>query len=58
MDTALSYLISAAIIAFGVWIVVGTLTAGSPMAWTFAGLVPMVVGSLRLYQVVSGVKSA
>jgi hypothetical protein len=53
MDTALSYLISAGIIAFGVWIVVGTVTAGSPMAWTFMGLVPMVVGSLSLYQVVS-----
>jgi hypothetical protein len=55
MDTALSYLISAGIIAFGVWIVVGTVTAGSPMAWT---LVPIVVGSISLYQVVSGVKSA
>jgi hypothetical protein len=57
MDAALSYLISAGIIAFGVWIVVGTVTAGS-MTWTFAGLVPMVVGSISLYQVVSGVKSA
>ena len=37
MDTALSYLISAGIIAFGVWIVVGTVTAGAPMAWTFMG---------------------
>jgi len=58
MDTALSYLISAGIIAFGVWIAVGTVTAGSPMAWTFTGLVPMVVGSISLYQVVSRVKSA
>jgi len=58
MDTAFSYLISAGIIAFGVWIVVGTVTAGSPMAWTFTGLVPMVVGTISLYQVVSGVKSA
>jgi hypothetical protein len=58
MDTALSYLISAGIIAFGVWIAVGTVTAGSPMAWTFMGLVPIVVGSLSLYQVVSGAKSA
>jgi hypothetical protein len=57
MDTALSYLISAGIIAFGVWIVVGTVTAGSPMAWTFAGLVPTVVGSISLYQAVSGVES-
>jgi hypothetical protein len=46
------------IIAFGVWIVVGTVTAGSPMAWTFAGLVPTVVGSISPYQAVSGVESA
>ena len=58
MDTELSYLISAGIIAFGVWIAVGTVTAGSPMAWTFTGLVPIVVGSISLYQVVSGDKSA
>jgi hypothetical protein len=58
MDTALSYLISAGIIAFGVWIVAGTVAAGSPMAWTLIGLVPMVVGSVSLYQVVSDVKTA
>jgi hypothetical protein len=58
MDTALSYLISAGIIAFGVWIVAGTVTAGSPMAWTLTGLLPMVVGSVSLYQVVSDVKTA
>ena len=57
MDTALSYLISAVIIAFGVWIVVGTVTTGSPLAWTLSGLLPLLVGSISLYQVVS-VKSA
>jgi hypothetical protein len=55
MDATLSFLISAGIMAFGVWIVVGTVIAGSPMAFT--GLVPMVVGSISLYQVVSGGKS-
>jgi hypothetical protein len=58
VDTALPYLISAGIIAFGIWIVVGIVTAGSPTAWTFAGLVPTVVGSISLYQAVSGVESA
>jgi hypothetical protein len=58
MDKALSYLISAGIIAFGVWIVVGTVTTGSPLAWTLSGLLPLLVGSISLYQVVSGVKSA
>jgi hypothetical protein len=58
MDATLSFLMSAGIMAFGVWIVVGTVIAGSPMPWTFTGLVPMVLGSISLYQVVSGVKSA
>ena len=58
MDATLSFLISAGIMAFGVWIVVGTVIAGSPMAWRFTGLVSMVVGSISLYQVVNGVKSA
>ncbi len=31
MDTMLSLLISAGIIAFGVWIVAGTIAAGSPL---------------------------
>jgi hypothetical protein len=53
MDKALSYLISAVIIAFGVWIVVGTVTTGSPMAWTLSGLLPLLVGSISLYQVVT-----
>src|SRR5258707_11365933 len=34
MDMVLSFLISAGIIAFGVWVVVGTITAGWPLAWT------------------------
>jgi hypothetical protein len=54
MDTALSYLISAGIFALGVWIAVGTFTAGSPTAWTFMGPLLIIVGSISLYQVVSG----
>jgi hypothetical protein len=34
MDTTLSLLISAGIIAFGVWVVAGTIAAGSPLTWT------------------------
>jgi hypothetical protein len=36
MDTVLSLLISAGIIAFGIWIVVSTITAG--WGWTLPGL--------------------
>ena len=46
MDTVLSILISAGIIAFGVWVVAGT-TAGWP--WTLMGLLAVMVGLLSLY---------
>ena len=49
MDTVLSLLISVGIIAFGVWIVAGTLAAGSPSAWTLMGLVTVIVGLISLY---------
>jgi hypothetical protein len=46
MDTVLSFLISAGIIAFGVWVVAGTITA---WPWTLMGLLAVIVGLLRLY---------
>jgi len=48
MDMVLSFLISAGIIAFGVWVVVGTITAGWPLAWTIMGLFPILVGVFSL----------
>ena len=47
MDTVLSFLISAGIIAFGVWVVAETITAGWP--WTLMGLLVVTVGLLSLY---------
>jgi hypothetical protein len=47
MDTVLSFLISAGIIAFGVWVVVSTIAAG--WAWTLMGLLAVIVGLLSLY---------
>ena len=49
MDMVLSFLISAGIIAFGVWVVVGTITAGWSLAWTIMGLLTILVGVLSLY---------
>jgi hypothetical protein len=49
MDTVLSLLVSVGIIAFGVWIVAGTLAAGSPLAWTLMGLLTVMVGLISLY---------
>jgi len=48
MDTVLALLISAGIIAFGVWVVAETITAGWP--WTLMGLLAVIVGLLSLYQ--------
>jgi len=48
MDTVLSLLISAGIIAFGVGVVAGTITAGWP--WTLMGLLAVIVGLLSLYE--------
>jgi len=47
MDMVLSFLISAGIIAFGVWVVVSTIAAG--WVWTLLGLIAVIVGLLSLY---------
>jgi hypothetical protein len=49
MDTVLSLLVSAGIIAFGVWVVAGTIIAGWPWAWPLMGLLAVIVGLLSLY---------
>jgi hypothetical protein len=58
MDAAFSFLISVGIIAFGIWIVAGTIAAGSPLAWTLMGLLTVIVGSISLYQAIGDVKIA
>ena len=58
MDAAFSFLISVGIIAFGIWIVAGTIAAGSPLAWMLMGLLTVIVGSLSLYQAIGDVKIA
>jgi hypothetical protein len=49
MDMVLSFLVSAGIIAFGVWVVAGTIIAGWPLAWPLMGLLAILVGVLSLY---------
>ena len=58
MDAAFSFLISVGIIAFGIWIVAGTIAAGSPLAWALMGLLTAIVGSISLYQATRDVKIA
>jgi hypothetical protein len=50
METGAAYLISVGITAFGLWVVAGAITAGSPLAWTLAGLAVVTVGSLSLFE--------
>jgi hypothetical protein len=52
MDRALSLLISAGITAFGVWIVGYTMASGSPLGWTLMGILPIILGSISLYQAI------
>ena len=58
MGDAFSFLISVGIIAFGIWIVAGTIAAGSALAWTLMGLLTVIVGSISLYQAIRDVKIA
>jgi hypothetical protein len=58
MNAAFSFLISVGIIAFGIWIVAGTIAARSPLAWTLMGLLTVIVGSISLYLATRDVKIA
>jgi hypothetical protein len=49
MDKVLSLLISAAIIALGNWIVVGTVTKHSSFVWTLLALFPLLTGFFSFY---------
>jgi hypothetical protein len=50
-----SFLISAVIIAFGVWVVAVTITAGWP--WTLMGLLAVMIGLFSLYGSVRDAKT-
>ena len=58
MNAAFSFLISVGILALGIWIVAGSIAAGSPLAWTLMGLLTVIVGSISLYQTIGDVKIA
>jgi hypothetical protein len=58
MDTAVSYLISTGLIAFGAWIVFAAVNAssGSLLVWTIMGLMPVAVGLFSLFSETRGGK--
>jgi hypothetical protein len=58
MNAAFSLSISVGILALGVWIVAGTIAAGSPLGWMLLGLLTVIVGSISLYEAIREVKIA
>ena len=58
MNATFALSISVGILALGVWIVAGTIAAGSPLGWTFLGLLTVIVGSISLYEAIREVKIA
>jgi hypothetical protein len=54
MDKVLSFVISAGIVAFGIWIVVGESLAGAAFGWSLMGLLPIFVGATSLYDTAQG----
>ena len=49
MNAILSFLISAGIIAFGLWIICNGIEAGSALDFRLMGTLPVVIGSISLY---------
>jgi xanthine/uracil permease len=49
MNAVLSLLISAGIIAFGLWTIVCSITTGAPIGFTLLGVLPVAIGSVSLY---------
>ena len=49
MNAILSFLISAGIIAFGLWTITCSIEAGSPIGFTLMGILPVATGAFSLY---------
>ena len=58
MDRGLSFLISAGITAFGLWIVASTVASGSPICWTLMGILSIILGLISLYQTIGEARLA
>jgi hypothetical protein len=50
MNAVLSFLISAGIIAFGLWTITCSLEAGLPIGFTLMGILPVAIGSVSFYE--------
>jgi hypothetical protein len=58
MNAVVSFLISAGIIAFGLWIITYAIEAGSPLGFTLMGILPVAIGSISFYGTIREVRLA
>ena len=58
MKAVLSSLISAGIIAFGLWILSYAIDAGSPVGFPLMGILPVAIGSISFYGAICEAKLA
>ena len=58
MNAVLSFLISAGIITFGLWIITYANEAGSPLGITLMGILPVAIGSISFYGTIREVRHA
>ena len=58
MNAVLSFLISAGIIAFGLWIITCAIEAGSSLGFPLMGILPVAIGSISFYGTIREVRLA
>ena len=58
MNTVLAFLISAGIIAFGLWVITCSIETGAPVGFPFMGILPVAIGSLSFYDAICEAKLA
>jgi hypothetical protein len=58
MNSILPFLISAGIIAFGLWILSFAIDAGSPVGFPLVGILPIAIGSISFYDAICEAKLA
>jgi hypothetical protein len=58
MNALLSFLISAGIIAFGLWIITCSIEAGSSLGFPLMGILPVAIGSISFYGTIREVRLA
>jgi hypothetical protein len=49
MEKAAAYMVSAGIVAFGIWILIAGLSSGVPALWTCVALIPIVIGLVSAF---------